>query len=66
MGRKDLGSVRVLLANPRWEAFLEVSGALGVVRVMASGADEDGARVAAMDEWIVWEVEERVAPGAPI
>jgi len=28
------------------------------------GTDEDGARAAAMDEWIVWEAEERAAPEA--
>jgi hypothetical protein len=56
---KDPGGVRVLLASPRWERrfpkFLELSG------VMA-----DGARAAEMDEWIVWEAEERVTPGVPI
>jgi len=30
---------------------------------MAYGTDEDGARAAAMDKWVVWEAEERVAPG---
>jgi hypothetical protein len=64
---KDPGGVCVLLANPRWEKrllkFLELSG---VGRVMADRTDEDGARAAAMDEWIVWEAEERVAPGASI
>jgi hypothetical protein len=33
--------------------------------MVADGTDEDGARAATMDEWIVWEAEERVAPGAP-
>jgi hypothetical protein len=54
----DPGSVRVLLANTRWEKrflrFLELSG---VGRVMANRTDEDGAR-----RWtsgIVWEAEER-------
>jgi hypothetical protein len=28
---------------------------------MADGTDEDGARAARMDEWVVWEAEERVA-----
>jgi hypothetical protein len=46
---KDLGGIRVLLTNPRWERpflkFLELSG------VMADGTDEDDAR----------EAEERVA-----
>jgi hypothetical protein len=30
---------------------------------MADGTDEDGARAARMDEWVVWEAEGRVAPG---
>jgi len=42
--------------NPRWEKrfvrFLELSG---VGRTMADGTDEDGARAAKMDEWVVWE-----------
>jgi hypothetical protein len=58
------GGVRVLLANPRWEKqllkFLELSG---VGRTMADGTDKDGTRATAMDEWIVWETRERVAPG---
>jgi len=32
-----------------------------VGRVVADGTDEDGARAARMDEWIVWEAEEEVA-----
>jgi hypothetical protein len=52
-----------LLANPRWERrfvkFLELSG---VGRVIADGTDEDGARAARMDEWVVWEKVERAAP----
>jgi hypothetical protein len=55
----------VLLANPRRERrfvkFLELSG---VGRVMADGMDEDGARAARMDEWVVCEAEERVTRGA--
>jgi hypothetical protein len=35
--------------------FLELPG---VGRVMADGTDEDGARAARMDEWVVWEAEE--------
>jgi len=31
---------------------------------MADGTDEDGARAAGMDEWVVWEAEERIASGA--
>jgi hypothetical protein len=61
---KDSGGVRVLLANPLWEKhflkFLELSG---VGRVTVDGTDEDGARAARMDEWIVWETVERVALG---
>jgi len=56
----DPGGVRVLVANPRWERrflkFLELSGE---GRVMADGLDEDGARTVRMDEWVVWEAEER-------
>jgi len=29
---------------------------------MADGTDEDGARAARMDEWVVWKVGEGVAP----
>jgi len=53
----------MLLANPRWERrfvrFLELSG---VGRIMADGTDEDGARAAKMDEWVVWESGENIAP----
>jgi hypothetical protein len=38
---------------------LELSG---VGRVVADGTDEDGARAARMDEWVVWETVERAAP----
>jgi len=31
--------------------------------MMADGTDEDGARAARMDEWMVWKAEERVALG---
>ena len=34
--------------------------------MMADGTDEGGARAAAMGEWIVWEAEEKVLPGALI
>jgi hypothetical protein len=48
---KDPGGVREFLANPRWERrfvkFLELSG---VRRTIVDGIDEDGARVARMDE----------------
>jgi hypothetical protein len=30
---------------------------------MADGTDEDGARAARMDDWIVWETVGRVTPG---
>jgi len=60
---KNPGGVRVLLANPRWERrfvrFLELSG---VGRTMADGTDKDGARAARVDEWVVWEVGEGIAP----
>jgi hypothetical protein len=63
---KDPGGVRDLLANPRWKRrllkFLELSG---VGRVMANGRDEDGARAAVMDEWVVWETREGAAPREP-
>jgi hypothetical protein len=53
---KGSGGVRVLLANPRWERrfvkFLQLPGA---GRVMSDGTDEDGARAAKMDEWVVWD-----------
>jgi hypothetical protein len=51
----------VLLANPRWERrfvkFLELSW---VGRVIADGTDEDGARVARVDEWETVEIGELV------
>jgi len=57
---RDLGSIRVLLANPWWEKrllrFLELSG---VGRVVADGVDEETAHAEKMDHWIVWECEER-------
>jgi len=50
----------VLLANPRWERrFIEFLELLQVGGIVADGTDEDVARAAKMDEWIVWEVEER-------
>jgi len=30
---------------------------------MADGTDEDGTRAARMDEWVVWEAEERAQEG---
>jgi len=63
---RDLGGIRVLLSNPRRERrllrFLELSG---VGRVMDDGSDEEEARAAKMDEWIVWEAREQGAPAAP-
>jgi hypothetical protein len=54
VGRAEPGGVRVLLADPRrgrrFVKFLELSG---VGRVMADGTDEDGARAAKIDEWVV-------------
>jgi hypothetical protein len=54
-----------LLVNPRWERqfvkFLELSE---VGRMMADGTDEDDARAAKMDEWVVWETVERAPRGA--
>jgi hypothetical protein len=55
---KNPGSVRRLLADPRWEKrfvrFLELSG---VGRTLADGTDEESAYAARMD-WIAWETEE--------
>ena len=63
MEGKNLGGVRVLLANARWERrlvrFLELSG---VGRTVTDGTDEDGARAAKMGEWVVWEVKGGMAP----
>jgi ribonuclease HI len=65
---KNPGSVRRLLADPRWEKrfvhFLELSG---VGRTLADGIDEESAYAARMDTWIAWETEdvaevERLAP----
>jgi hypothetical protein len=62
---KDLGSVRVLLSNPRWERRLLRSLELsGVGRVMDDGVDEEEARAGKMDRWIPWETE-WVVPRAP-
>lgn len=56
---KDPGGVWVLLANPRWgRRFVKFLELPKVGRVMADGTDEDGARAARLDEWIVWEAEE--------
>jgi len=64
---KEPRGARVLLASPRWERrFLKFMELSGVGRVMADGTDEDGAYTAKMDEWVVWEAEERVAPGAKL
>jgi ribonuclease HI len=56
---KNPGSVRRLLADPRWEKrfvrFLELSG---VGRTLADGTDEESAYAARMDTWIVWETED--------
>jgi hypothetical protein len=53
----------VLLATPRWEQrFVKFLELCGVGRVVAGGTDEDGARAARMDEWVVWETVERAVP----
>jgi hypothetical protein len=56
---KNPGSVRRLLADPRWEKrfvhFLELSG---VGRTLADGIDEESAYAARMDTWIAWETED--------
>jgi hypothetical protein len=58
---KSPGTVRRLLADPRWEKrfvrFLELSG---VGRTLADGTDEESAYAARMDTWIAWETEEVV------
>jgi hypothetical protein len=65
---KSPGSVRRLLADPRWERrfvhFLELSG---VGRTLADGVDEESAYASRMDTWIAWETDEateveRLAP----
>jgi hypothetical protein len=63
MGGEGPGGVQVLLANPRWERrFVKFLELFGVGRVMTDGTDEDGARVAKMDKWVVWEMVERAVP----
>jgi hypothetical protein len=48
--------IRTLLASPRWESrllnFLELSG---VGRIVENGTDEEEARAARMDGWVVWD-----------
>jgi hypothetical protein len=64
---KDPGDVWVLLANPRWERrFVKFLELLKAVRVMADETNEDGARAARMDEWVIWGAEERVTPEGQI
>jgi hypothetical protein len=57
---KQPGSVRMLLANPRWRRrplrFLEESG---VGRIMENGEDENEIRAARMDGWIAWGARRR-------
>jgi hypothetical protein len=57
--------VRVLLSDPRWKRrllrFLERSV---VGRGMGDGVDEEGARAARLDGWIIWGAEDWVAPRA--
>jgi hypothetical protein len=56
---KSPGSVRRLLADPRWERrfvhFLELSG---VGRTLADRVDEESAYASRMDTWIAWETDE--------
>jgi ribonuclease HI len=56
---KSPGSVRRLLADPRWERrfvhFLELSG---VGRTLSDGVDEESAYASRMDTWIAWETDE--------
>jgi hypothetical protein len=58
---KNRGTVRRLLADPRWEKrfvrFLELSG---VGRTLADGTDKESAYAARMDTWIAWGTEEAV------
>jgi len=59
-GGKNPGGVRILLANPGWERrFVRFVESTCVGRNMADGTDEDGAR---MDEWVVWETRDSIAP----
>ena len=54
MEGEGLGGVWVL-ANPRWEwRFAKFLGPSGVERVMVDETDEDGARAAKMDAWVIW------------
>jgi hypothetical protein len=56
---KNPGSVRVLLANPRWERrFVRFLELLGVGRTVAYGTDEESAHAARMDKWVAWETRE--------
>ena len=60
---KNPGVPRVLLANPRWERrFIRFVESFSVGRTMLDGTNEDGARAAKVDEWVVWETTERIAP----
>jgi hypothetical protein len=43
----------------RFAKYLELSG---VGRMIADGADEEGAHAARMDEWVAWETVEGAAP----
>jgi len=57
---KDPGSIRVLLANPRWERrflrFLELSG---VGRMVEDGTNVVEAHAARMDGWISYGRQKR-------
>ena len=56
---KNLGSIRVLLMNPRWERrllhFLKLSEVGRLV-----GNEDVEETMAGLDWWIAWEVENRV------
>jgi hypothetical protein len=41
---------------------LQITRALEVGRVMNDGVDEEEAQAARLNGWIIWEVEEWVAP----
>jgi len=60
---KNPGGVRVLLANPKWgRRFVRFLELPGMGRTVGDGTDEDGARAARMDEWVVWEARDAAAP----
>jgi hypothetical protein len=53
-------SVRILLANPRWERHLFHSlDLLGVGRMMDNGEEEEETWATRMGGWIIWETAAR-------